>query len=175
MREFFILVVAAVAFVIIVKSADAKKKKQLEKERQEEQAAEEEKRKKRQQEFEQREKARLAEIASRPSYESISSARHGEIFTLRNLKKKDLLTDWPRLENLESYSPYANVNLEESEGGRILVSDPIARYELGELGQKDSDAILLKADPEDVYAYYLGLEFDNNDRPIAKIEVFFKE
>lgn len=175
MRGVLILLVAVMVLIVIAITAEAKKKKQLQEEKQKEEEAKEEQRKKRQQEFEQREKARLAEIASRPSYDNIVAAGHGDVFRLRNLNKKDESTVMTRLDNLESCVVGDNVDLETMEGGRILVVNPRHRYEYGELGQNDSLTILAKAeDAAHVYAYFLGVEFDSNDKPVARIEVFYR-
>lgn len=97
------------------------------------------------------------------------------VFKIVKTAKKDSLFDIPRYENLEYVSNGDLLFLEYDDDSESYIVKDSADGELGELSKSDSKKLMNREDEGyDFSAFATECDTNDNDRPIAKVIVYFK-
>ena len=97
------------------------------------------------------------------------------VFKIVKTAKKDSLFDIPRYENLECVSDGDLLFLEYDYDSESYIIKDSEDGELGELSKSDSKKLMIREDQGyDFSAFATECDTNDNDRPIAKVIVYFK-
>lgn len=97
------------------------------------------------------------------------------VFKIVKTAKKDTLFDVPRYENLEDVSNGDLLHLEYDDESESYIVKDFADGELGELSKSDSKKLMKQEDDGiDFSVFATECDINDNDRPIAKVIVYFK-
>lgn len=105
--------------------------------------------------------------------EGIENAEY-EIYRIIKTSKKDELFETKRYENIEYMKDEEVVSLiYQDETSNYLVYN-LRGEELGELARSDSKKIITRAETSDAVAVITDIDYDEKEKPTAKIKVYFK-
>lgn len=97
------------------------------------------------------------------------------VYKIIKTSKKDALFEIPRYENLEASKDREFVELRYDDDTETYVIYDKAGEELGELSKSNSRSVLNKEEAGcELAAFLVDLDTDDNDKPTAKVKIFFK-
>lgn len=106
--------------------------------------------------------------------EGIENAEY-ETYRIIKTSKKDELFETKRYENIEYMKDEEVINLAYQEETSNYLVRNLNGKELGELTRSDSKNISSRAETTDAVAVITDIDYDEKDRPTAKVKVYFKE
>lgn len=96
------------------------------------------------------------------------------LYKLIKTSKKDSLFDSPRYESIEGMDDGEVVSLHYDDETETYIVYDLSGAELGEISKSDSKKIANKSEEYNAVPVITEIDYDEKDRPTAKIKVYFK-